>query len=206
MSHRPIIEDRAGLEAVYADLRPIMDLSARLPASPFRRTGTDSLCEFERFRGGTFGPLLAALADQYNDEYVSGVSVDPDPEYYHEFYETFGAFRISASGVASAYWDALSYQPSDDATGALLFAADVLCVAGSSGSWAIWGERQIGVAVVRTDRSDLSWRQGSNLFVSPVAALRDFVEPNFNREPLPEDFREAFLRGFQSTDGPLGGG
>lgn len=63
----------------------------------------------------------------------------------------------------------------------------------------VWGERRIGVAVVHTDRSDLAWREGSNLFVSPDAALRDFVEPNFNRDPLPADFRQAFLRSFQSA-------
>jgi len=201
LSRAPVITNPIDLEAVLADLRQVVDLSVRLPASPFQRSGTDSLCEFERFRGGNFGPILAALAGQYDDEYVSGVSVDPDPDYYQEFYETYGAFRISAADIASAYWDALSFRQNDDATGALMFSADVLCVAGSSGGWGVWGERQIGVAVLRTSGSDLSWRQESNLFVPPDAALRDFVEPNFNREPLPAEFREAFLSGFKFADG-----
>lgn len=201
MSYRPTINNREELEVVYSDLKRTLDFAGRLPASPFRKTGTYSICQFERFRAGTFGPLLAALADRYSDDYVSGLSVDPDPEYYEEFYDAFGAFRVSAPDVASVYWDALSYEPNDDVSGAMMFAADVLCVAGSSGSWGVWGERRIGVAVVRTDLADLSWREGSDLFVSPAAALSDFVEPNYNRDPLPEDFRQAFLRGFQSVDG-----
>lgn len=200
MFRAPVITNPAGLEAVIADLRRVVELSARLPAAPFKRSGTDFVCEFERFRGGDFGPVLAALAGQYDDEYVSGVSVAPDSDYYEEFYETYGAFRIPSADIASAYWDALSFRPNDDATGALMFSADVLCLAGSSGDWGVWGEREIGVAVVRTSGSDLSWRQESDLFVSPEAALRDFVEPNFNREPLPAEFREAFLRGFTFAD------
>ncbi len=131
---------------------------------------------------------------------MSGASFDPDPGYYQEFYETYGAFRIPTPDLPSAYWDALSFRPNDDATGALLFAADVLSVAGSSGDWGVWGERQIGVAIVRTSGSDLSWRRGSDFFVPPEDALRDFVEPNFNRNPLPDEFRQAFLRDFQFTD------
>jgi hypothetical protein len=201
MSSHSFLKSREDLDAVYSELRAVMDLSVRLPLSPFRRMGTDSLCEFERFRGGDFGPLLAKLAVQYQDEYVSGASVDPDADaYYRQYYGTYAAFRIPAAEVARGYWEALAYQPNDDPTGALLFAADVLCIAGSSGSWAIWGERPIGVAVIHTDLPDLSWRQGSTLFVSPAIALHDFVEPNFNRQPLSEEFRQTFIRNFRSAD------
>jgi hypothetical protein len=200
VSNHHIIRSREGLGAVHADLGPVMDLAVRLPESPFRDKGTDSVCEFEWFRGGEFGPLLAALAAHNRDEYVSGLSVDPDSDYFSQFYGTRGAFRVPASEIGSAYWDALSFWPNEDITGALLFAADVFCVVGSSGRWGVWGERKIGIAIVHTDSSDISWRQGSDLFVPAEAALSDFVEPNFNRRPLGDDFRETFRRVFRFAD------
>lgn len=200
MSGTPFIVAPRDLRDVYEHVDRVVDRTAGLPNSPFRENGRDSLCEFEQFRAGTFGPTLAALVSQFGDECVSGLSTDPDADYFDQFYRTSGAFNIPAAKIAEDYWTVLSHQPDDDVTGALFFAADVLCVVGSSGAWAIWGERALGVAIVRSKGSDMSWREGSSYFASAEEALWSFVEPNFNRGPMPANFAEDFLRNFDSND------
>jgi hypothetical protein len=173
-----------------------MNLSVRLPDSPFLSDGgTDSICEFGRFRGGSFGRFLEALAIQFHDEFVSGALLEP--HFYldnEDIRGTYTAFHIPAAQVAEQYWRSLTFEPNDNAADAMMYSANVLCVAGSSGSWAIWGERIIGVGIVRTIGSDVSWRDDSDWFLSPSDAIHAFIEPNFDLQPLSMEFCQTFLR------------
>jgi hypothetical protein len=202
VSNYPVVSSREEYELVFSDLRRVVNLSARLPDTPFwSDEGTDSFCELEHFRSGLFGPHLEALAVQYHDEFVSGANLDEFFVDREDRYGTFSAFRIPSSQVAEQYYRALTYEPDDNLAGAMYFSAEILCVAGSSGSWAIWGERPIGVAIVRTVGSDVSWRDYSEWFLSPEDAIEAFIEPNFNRQPLPAEWRRTFLRNVR----PFGG-
>jgi hypothetical protein len=178
-----------------------MNLSARLPDTPFLRdTGTDSMCDFGRFRGGWFGPFLQALAIQFHDDFVSGATIEPVAYINSEVRNgTFAAFRIPTSNIAVEYWQALKYPPNGNMADAMLDSADVLCVAGSSGSWAIWGERMVGIAIVRTVGFDVTWRGDSDWFLEPTDAIHALAEPNFER--LPSEFGQKFLRNAR----PFGG-
>ena len=201
MSTHPVVSGRDELEVVFSDLRRVMNLDVRLPDSPFLIDGgTDSFCQFESFRAGTFGPFLEALANQFHDDFVSGAMLDP--HFYldnEDIRGNFEAFRIPTSQVAEQFWRSLTYEPNDNPADAM-YCADVLCVAGSSGSWAIWGERIVGVAIVRTVGVDVSWRKDSDWFLSPTDAIRAFIEPNFELQPLSTEFRQTFLRNVR----PLG--
>lgn len=202
MSNYPVVSSREEYELVFSDLRRVVNLSARLPDTPFRiNEGTDSYCEFLRFRGGSFGPFLEALATQFHDEFVLGANLD---EFFIDRENrngTFAAFHIPTPQIAEQYYQALTYEPDDNMAGAMYFSAEILCVGGSSGTWAIWGERVNGVAIVRTVGSDVSWRAYSEWFVEPEDAIRDFVEPEFSRQPLPAEWRRTFLRNAR----PFGG-
>lgn len=196
MSKYPVVGSREELDVVLSDLRKVINPSARLPDSPFLGDkGTDSFCEWESFNGGSFGPFLEALALQFHDEFVSGVRLEPDDYLDDEDMRgNFAAFHIPTSLVADEYWHALTYEPDDNPAEAIYNNADVLGAAGSSGSWAIWGERVVGVAIVRTVGADVSWRGDSDWFLPPTDALHAFIEPNFNLRPLSAEFRRTFLR------------
>jgi hypothetical protein len=196
MSKFPVVSSFEDYEAVLSDLREVMNLSTRLPDfSFFLDEGTDSFCEFEYFRASSFGPFLKALAAQFRDAFVLGASIEP-PSYvgYEDYNGTFAAFNVPASQVAERYGQALEYEQDGNIADAMMYAADVLCVTGSSRSWAIWGERPIGVAIIRTTGSDVSWRKDSDWFLSPTDAIHAFIEPNFNRKPLSVNFRRTFLQ------------
>jgi len=137
------------------------------------------------------------LAREYDDAYVAGFTVDPEADaYFTKFYNSLAAFQLSAGEVEERYADVLSYEPNLDPTGAMLFSADIMCVWGSSWRWAVWGERQVGAAVVHTVGGSLQWRKRSEFFVSADEALRSFVEPNYSRQSLTLQFRREFLRNF----------
>jgi hypothetical protein len=88
----------------------------------------------------------------------------------------------------------LIYEPDNIGAAAMYSSAEILCVVGSSGSWAIWGERPINIAIVRTVGSDVSWRNDSKWFLEPEDAIHALIEPEFNRQPLSAEWRQTFLR------------
>jgi hypothetical protein len=196
MSTYPVVSSREELEIVFSDLRRVMNLSARLPDSPFLSDeGTDSFCQDVSFNAGSFGPFLEALTLQFHDEFVSGARLDP--RYFlddEDLRGNFSAFHIPTSKVADQYWQALKYEPNDNGAYSIYSNWNVLCAAGSSGSWAIWGERMIGIAIVRTAGEDVSWRGDSDWFLPATEAIRAFIEPEFNVQPLSTDFRQSFLK------------
>jgi hypothetical protein len=202
VSNYPVVSSREEYDLVFSDLRRVAKLSTRLPDSPFLSdNGTDSFCEFLRFRGGDFGPFLEALALQFGDEYVSGANLE---EYFvdrEDRHGTFSAFHIPVSQVREQYLHALTCEYDDKEANAMYTTANMLCVAGSSGSWAIWGERPNNIAIVRTIGSDVSWRNYSEWFASPEDAIYEFIEPEWNRQPLPAEWRQTFLRNAR----PFGG-
>jgi hypothetical protein len=203
LSIYPVVSSREELEVVLLQLKRVVNLAARLPDSPFLSDeGTDSFCQFESFRAGSFGPLLEALANQFHDEFISGALLDP--HYYldnEDIRGNFAAFHIPAERVSEQYWRALTYEPNDNPADSMYGYSNVLCVAGSSGSWAIWGERTIGVGIVRTVGTDVSWRGDSDWFVSVTEAIDAFIEPNFDLQPISSTFREKLLSNVRPSVG-----
>lgn len=202
MLDSPLIENADEATAVIAALRTQVDAERRFPDSPFLSSGFDSWCEFERFLDRGFAPFLESLAVQYGDDYVLGASLEPPPHYYQEYYESSAVFRIPRHQVLSRYGEAISIAPNGDPPGALEPTSRVFCVGGSSGSWTIWGERWLSLAVVHTAASDMSWRKESDWFVSTDEAVSWFVGPNWRDGILPEGMREGLRQNFNSLDRP----
>lgn len=200
MTSFPLVSSHEQLVLVKTDLARSLNTSMRLPDSPFKNPMRSySFCEFEVFRGGDFGKALHALAESHGDEFVSGASIDPNIEsYYLPEYRSFASFRHSVSTVSQTYFEALVYEPGGSNAGELYSTVRVLAVGGSSGSWSVWGEHELGVAIVATDDPDTDWRPEGMVFLSAEEALYSFVEPNFNRQPMSDKFRRTFLQNFVS--------
>ena len=201
------VVSRGQLEAIFADLETVIDLAARYPMSPFRSDGGYFwFCEYEEFCGGRFGPLLKGLADRYGDRTIVGSVIEPPPEIlFNVASDEVAAFRLSASTIDSTYADTMTYVPSEGSSFDILMASHVLAVAGSSGQWAVWGERLgWGIAVLWTADADSSWLGTSQSFVTAVQAFGWYAEPNFLPEEMPS-LRGAFMRSFGRRAGLLKG-
>ena len=196
MENSPLLATADELELARQDLNGALNVTRRLPDSPFKTPGRFSLCEYESFTSLTFGRAIAALAAQYRDEWISGVVIAPDPETYFEGDHVYSAFRLGRGDLSARWAAVVSFEPAGNAAASIQVQAMILAVAGSSGLWGIWGERAEGVAVVRTDSADDSWQGEEGPFVDAKEALRSFVEPNYVAAPLPGAFEKQFLLNF----------
>ncbi|GAB2481418.1 hypothetical protein GCM10027063_24380 [Promicromonospora xylanilytica] len=70
----------------------------------------------------------------------------------------------------------MSYEPPGDPGGAVLY-ADAFAIFGESGSWAVWGQRDWEVVLVREEGTTRPWREQTDIFVSPEVAVQRFIQP-----------------------------
>lgn len=179
---------------VLRDVTQVLDPDRRLPDWPFKApVGNADVCQFSLAIEGPFGPVLQHLVDAHGDTSVSLVVFEPTPTYYRAGYGSYPAFTISGQTIAESYWSAVAYEPDDDPTGAVIFTADVVGIAGSSGAWAVWGERSWDIAIVLSQHVGGAWLEAPDLNFVPVEeALCNYTEPDF-KTPLSDEVRSTFL-------------
>jgi hypothetical protein len=170
-----VVRDADELRAIWTQASRVINPAVRLPNLPFvAATGTVTVGQFGRLLGDDFVPVLQSLAREHGDGDVTTTVIDPTSAYYDENYGFLPAFTMDAHRLDEAYWEGLSYSPSGDPTGEIGVSADVVAVVGSSGKWAVWGQRSWDIALVWAVAAG-SWLDAGVPFVTPRAALEDFA-------------------------------
>lgn len=146
--------DEVGLTSALIEVDRAVDTCVRLPNWPFRASRAFArIYEFGRVLGGDFGSVLASLAQEYGDAGVDFLSVEPDAAQMHREHGYFAAGRVPLHALSEGFGNLLRYSADGDPTGELSIATDVLCIVGSSATWAVWAQRdwEIGVLVTPDD-------------------------------------------------------
>jgi hypothetical protein len=176
----------------WARVTSVVDPSSRLPQSPFVAPGVTDIAQYERLLGTDFVPVLDALAELHGDDDITLVTVEPDPAYYREHYSHFPALRVQRSALAECFWEGLAFEPLGDPTGSVAYTADVVAVAGSTGAWAVWGQRDWDLVLVHSAAASRPWLDVGVPFASAREALRDFTTPSRGGAPVPDGEAATF--------------
>ena len=156
----------------------VAELRARLPAWPFRPQAAFShVIEYDRVLGGDFAAVLVALAQAYGDGAVATVVLDPDVRYYSEAYGILPGFQVETASLEAGYGEGLRHEPGGDPTGALAYTANVIAIAGASGQWALWGQRDWEIALLCTPHDSGPWSR------TPVPVFGRDVDLDSIRSP-----------------------
>jgi hypothetical protein len=146
-----------------------LDLSARLPNWPFRaESGYVTIYEYDRVLGSSFGAVLQALADAHGDVTVAAIGLSPEPAYYRREYGFFPGFETAGASVGVDYGVGVRWEPGGDPTGSLGDTLDVIAIAGASGAWSVFAQRD--------------WELGLLLTPNPVGAWLHSGVPWFGRD------------------------
>lgn len=162
--------------AVMSGMLDTVDISARLPNSPFRRrTGYIVACEFDVVRDREFAPVLADLAARHGDEQVTMFTVVPEPYWYRKEFGAFPAFEFSGDVPWEEYVDGLvteRFGPSITDIG------DVIVITGDTGGWAVWTERDREYALVWSLHPFGPWAHNDRWFGAPAEVVGWFRNPD----------------------------
>lgn len=199
--------DGAAYGKIRAVVSEVFDVESRLPVMVFRTPVSRSLfCEYETIFSADFWPAIASVANYHRDRQVEFLVLEPSAEsYYAPGYGMYPAFSIPIQSSEDEYWSALNESPGGDVTGALIHSANVVAVAGSSGKWGFWGERDLGIVVVQgvpSEGSSGGWRKEYGPFLEVDEALYHYVAPNYGGHSVPTGLANALANNY--SDGESG--
>lgn len=196
---RHFITTPSDFRGVYAQLCEVFHAGNRLPEQVFRsKPERCAFVEFDLTMGGGFGELLSSFAARCGDSEVYVTALDPEPEeYYFSHFRRYGALRFKVEELEADYLAALRAEPEGSPADALLYVAEVVAWFGDTKSWAIWGERNLGVGVV-ADRSlrieGMEPGQSTHgvKWFNVEDAISDLVALNFRGQVTPIDLATKF--------------
>lgn len=173
-----LVTSESAFAELLVDVQRQLDTSVRLPDWPFvAPTAFATIYEYDRMLGGSFGLVVKALALTHGDRSVAVVGIEPPVSYYRPEYGLFPGFRIPPDSSDEDYAANLRYEPGGDPTGAMAFTTNVLAIAGTSGAWAIWGQRDWEVGLLVTPQREGPWLE------QPVPAFGRDVDLESIRSP-----------------------
>jgi hypothetical protein len=180
-----------------------VDPVVRFPQWPFKAPRAFAhIVEFDRVLGGTFGDVLELLAQTYDDRDVTTVVFEPHVSDYRKDYGFLPAFKVEASLLrfegAKGYWKGLRFEPGGDPTGAIAVSADVIAIAGSSGQWAVWAERDWEIGVLCTPHDSGPWSKTEFPLFGRDIDLADIRGPEGWCTPLSAANLREFWRNVRS--------
>lgn len=182
-----------------------VDSKRRLPDWPFKRpAGFILIYEYDRLLGSDFGAVLKTLVVKYDDNAVTVVGFDPLPSYYRNEYSFFPGFQVTSANVADGYGEGLRYEPDGDPTGAMAYTLDIVAIAGASGSWSVWGQRdwEIGLLLIRDPPG--AWLSAEVPWYDHDIALDDIRSPAGWGTPLSDGAVATFWRNLRKRGRSLG--
>jgi len=189
--------DPEQLHAVLGRLANLVDTARDLPESVFQTEGGEyAFCDFGRVFRREFASVLTQLTRVAGDEYVQLVSLPEPRDYLLPSGSSFGALKIPTAELAASYWPAVALWPEAGSGKALMYSAVRVVLFGSQGGWTIWADRFWEIAIVRTDFSDSSWRDGMDYFFDISSAQNVYTE--FAQRPEFESpgFWNAFTQNY----------
>ena len=180
----------------------MVDVGCRLPGWPFTgAAGHVAVGQYERLLGIDFVPVFEALASVHGDREILVIVAEPQPSYYAAHYDFRPGFRVTPDALREGYWRGLSYKPSGDQSGAIAYTANSIAAVGSTGTWAVWGQRDWDLVLVHAAADDGPWLHAGVPFVPPREALESFTAPNRRVTPLTDLETTTFLRNFSDPQG-----
>jgi len=184
------IENEADFARISGLVGNVVDLDARLPSSPFKKSwllgGFD---ETDWAISGPFWPELQKLALQSEDDTIILAVLDPDPVeyYYHEF--GFYCWAVIPTSVTEdEYWSIIDAPASGQHSDSVVFGANVVVLTVPSGKWAIWCERECEIMVLGSSMPELK------------GVLKDFdwvKEFSYNQNAVWLSFVQELRKNFQ---------
>lgn len=185
--------------ALNASVERVFDATAPFPRWPFlARSGFATLFEFGEVETPEFGQVLAALAEQYGDERVAVAplaTVQPAV--------AARALSVDVARTRDGYWDALWEAERASGGEAFLGIAEAYAIAGSSGIWGIWAQRDWEVAVVLSPDDDGPWLHTDVPWWPRDAYLPDLRGPAGWVEPLSSEDLRAFAAHLDARGGGI---
>ncbi|WP_106537818.1 hypothetical protein [Haloactinopolyspora alba] len=194
--------DEAAFNELKEQVHGTLHIGRRLPEWPFRApAGYVTVYEYDRVLGLDFGSVLDALARGHDDDSVVVLGLEPTPAYYRDEYGFLPGLQFDRGVIVEGFAAGLSHEPDDDPTGRLGDTLDVVAIAGSSGAWGIWGQRDWEIGLLLTPEERGAWLETGVPWFDRDVDLDSIRSPAGWGTTLSAADREEFARQLRERGG-----
>jgi hypothetical protein len=199
--------DRGDYLRVRSRSAVVFDLDSRLPRQVFKTYAEGSLfCEFDAVLDPEFWPALCAMAVWHGDEFVDLLALEPDVEaHYLPKYGLYQAMSLSVEAGVDDYWAAIGWEFDDeDPMRSIALSADVIAIAGDSGKWGCWGERNPEIAIFRgfpDENVRNEWRTQFGPFLEVSGAIEQYLSFVSKGRPVPAEYASLLTANYSPRSG-----
>jgi hypothetical protein len=180
----------------------LVDRSTTLPDQVFvTRPVAFHIIDFDQFWSEEFFVDAQRLTKRAGDASLTLAVLRPDPTaYYHARFGKFPVLRFSSADPAQRYLDELHQDPGDSPADAIAYNSKVILVFPASARWAIYGDRDLEIAVVAAMDEEIeatirATARSLRLF-TPAEAVTELLGPVY-RGAGPEDVKRSLVRNYE---------
>jgi len=199
MSLEKLVHQRDIFSTLSEESGKIIYPDRRLPGFVFKNTFDKYLpMEYEYVNRPHFPALLKELSDQYNDERVNYVTIEPDPvKYYLDVHGFYGMASFRPIELAEAYFPTMSRGNRADSF--LHRGGDVGLFWGTSLAWAVYCDRISWEIAILAINGDFSKSESINITSLSPVALSEYILSQYSQSPsVAREFVDKFLANYNS--------
>lgn len=199
-----MITSRSDFEFELQKINRLIGRSATLPDQVFVTAPVAfHIVDFDQVWSEEFFVDAQRLTRRAGDASLTLAVLRPDPDhYYHAHFGKFPVLRFSTSDSAQRYIDELHQDPGDSPADAIAYNSEVVLVYPASVRWAIYGDRDLEIAVIAVMDKEIeaaigTTAQSLRLF-TPAEAVIELLGPVY-RGAVPEDVKRSLVRNYQES-------
>lgn len=196
------LKEKHIFEKSFQIVKEMFHYNRCLPEQVFQSTCNHYfICDIDKALGGPFQDELQNLASIFKDDYIIMGILNPDPvTYYYRKIGYYNWLHIPANAPENYYWDMLTIEPDGTPFDSLLFNSYTMVWASPSKQWAIWGERDYGVAILGLDKRNKLYTniQENDTWGKMDEDFATLISYNFKDFKLPKDSKEKLFLHYQN--------
>lgn len=194
------IVERENTHAVLADkVKRLIRVGEELPEMVLQsRLSSIGFFEFDEIFTDECWQAITRLRETIQDESdIFICPIKPDAAHFLKFWSNYGDLIYPGIEQRSALWDAQFDQPDKYPQDEMILCMNQLVVSSMDERWAIWADRDLGVALIGVMQDVLKKNEILGFFeaveisiVTAETAAKNFIANNFAHQVLPEGFEE----------------
>ncbi len=189
-----IIKEKGEFEEVSRLISNVFYEEKCLPDQVFKSSFRNTVVlDFDHLMSYSFWSELEHLTNIFDESHIITAVLDPHPvNYYYKEFSYYNWCIFNKETTAAEYWDNLQQSPTDSPADSMSIHSNVVVWLPSSMKWALWGERNYGIGILKfnDDMGDYS----SESWFTMDQAIIDLVSLNFKDYTVPKDIESKLIK------------
>jgi len=154
--------------------------------------------EFDVMFTRSFWRFLVALAQEAGDSSIALLVREPDPVAYFDHFGRYGCLQFPLTTSPDEVNAVIRAGPGGSTADSVFHVGNVVSWFGDRGAWGVWGDRNLGIAIVAIDAGKVRWPGDSIDWFTIDQAMRELVPLTFKNRIVPPNINQRLRKAYDN--------